>query len=385
MRTAGIVVSVTHPAKPPLPAWKRLLFLAVIALGPVVLLLVVAELGLRAWIHFRYGVPGKSYGLYVADPELGATHRPNAYNTKGQFNNFGLRGDADVHAGRLENGLRVYCSGASTTFCYNLSDTEAWPSVLQRDLRKLPGHKRDEVLNAGQISFAVAHEYILARRLVPALKPDVALVWTGLNEMSSADLIRNEGKNPDDLLAAGVWGVTAKTLDQARFLKRTSVLVRLWDYEVKSRIERARTSAVAPSVPPPGESLPPARALDSIHPWVVFNFETTLREYLGYLKQQSVVPIVVRFPDAGNQDLFSVKERGFRERAVTLATASGFLVCDLAAVAEARPDRKDLFISSGFHVTSMGAEVFAPVLMGCVLGARGTAPGMASERGAEIQ
>ena len=333
------------PSMESLPAWKRRVFILVVAFGPLVLLLVGAELGLRAWIHYRHGVRGKTYGLYVADPELGATHRANAYNTKGQFNNFGLRGAEDVRAGRLESGLRIYCSGASTTFCYNLSDADAWPSVLQGELRKLSGHDRDEVLNAGQISFAVAHEYILARRLVPALRPDVALVWTGLNEMSSTELLQKEGKNVDDLLAGGVWGVAAKTLDQARFLKRTSVLVRLWDYEVKKRIELARKSAVAPSAPPTGESVAPARALESIHPWVAFNFEKTLGEYLGYLKQQSVVPILVRFPDAGNQDGFSTKEREFRERAVRLANASHVLVCDLAGVAEARPDRKDLFIS----------------------------------------
>lgn len=376
-------MSETQTVRPPLPAWKKGLFVAVISLGPVVLLVIVAELGLRAWIHFRYGAPGKSYGLYVADPELGATHRRNAYNTKGQFNNFGLRGAEDVRAGRLESGLRIYCSGASTTFCYNLSDADAWPSILQRELRKIPGHERDEVLNAGQISFAVAHEYILARRLVPALRPDVALVWTGLNEMSSAELLQKEGKNVDDLLAGGVWGVTAKTLDQARFLKRTSVLVRLWDYEVKTRIERARKSTLALPPPPTGESVAPGEALESVHPWVVFNFEKTLGEYLGYLKGQGVVPILVRFPDAGNEDSFSTKEREFRERAVRLARLSRVPVCDLAGVAEASPDRKDLFISSGFHVTKRGAEVFASVLMGCVLDASGTTPGLAS--GSELQ
>jgi hypothetical protein len=103
----------------------------------------------------------------------------------------------------------------------------------------VPGHEHDEVLNAGQICFSIAHEYALAKRLIPQLKPDVVILFTGFNELLAAQVIENQDHgNLDQLLAEQRWGVCAQHLDQARFWKRNSVLVRLWDYKVKKLFEK---------------------------------------------------------------------------------------------------------------------------------------------------
>ena len=68
---------------------KKLLFAAITVAGFFLIPALSIELGGRLYLHLRYGVPGKSYGIYMPDDELGATHRPNSYNTGGALNNWG--------------------------------------------------------------------------------------------------------------------------------------------------------------------------------------------------------------------------------------------------------------------------------------------------------
>jgi lysophospholipase L1-like esterase len=342
----------TPPPRRRLSPGKKIVFSLAVLVGLPACLLAAGEAGLRVYIHFRYGHPGKSYGIYMADPELGATHRPNSYNTNSVLNNWGFRNTEDVAETKPAGALRVYCSGGSTTYCYNLDNESAWPSVLQRKLRGLPGHERDEVLNAGQICFSLAHEYALARRLVPRLRPDVVILFTGLNELIAAQIIEGQdGLNLDELLAARHFGVCARHLDQARYWKQNSALVRLFDYQIKKWFERKMTAAYreeeAPAQKPP-------------HPWVAENFERTLRDYLHFLRDEHCKVIVLRYGDNGQENWHLVNFiRKYRDRAVEIGREEGAVVCDLVPLIDAHPRRQELFIASGIHVTEPGAELVA--------------------------
>jgi lysophospholipase L1-like esterase len=300
----------------------------------------------------------------MADDEMGATHRPHSYNTNSVLNNWGLRNIEDTAEAKPAGALRVYCSGGSTTYCYNLPTEDAWPSLLQKKLRALPGHGHDEVLNAGQICFGVAHEFALARRLVPRLKPDVAILYTGINEGLIADVLAGvDQQDFDALLANKQWGVCAKGLDQARFWKRHSVLVRLWDYQVKKYFEGQGTATYRATEPPPGATSRPA-----FHPYVMANLEHTLRAYIAFLREQGCRPIVVRFGDSGADDWYLEHGvRAWRERAVAVARAEGVAVCDILAVVAKDQRRAALFIDSGVHVTHEGAALVADELLKTVL------------------
>lgn len=46
----------------------------------LLILLMLTEFSTRLIIHVKYGVPGKTYGLWRYDEVLGAQHRENAYN-----------------------------------------------------------------------------------------------------------------------------------------------------------------------------------------------------------------------------------------------------------------------------------------------------------------
>jgi hypothetical protein len=338
---------------------KKLLFAAFTVLVPLVLVVAVGEIGGRIYIHFRYGVPGKSYGIYMADDELGATHRPNSYNTNSVINNFGLRSSEDIAEQKPDGVKRIYCSGGSTTFCYNLNTDQSWPSLLQQKLRGVKGHERDEVLNAGQITFSVAQEFVLAKRLIPRLKPDIVIIFTGINELLAANIIAyQDGKNLDELLAQERWGVCPNNPDQARFLKRESVLVRLLDYKVKKWFESRATSSYRTTEMPE----------KAVHPWVNANFEHTLRDYLRYLHEQGCKTIVFRFGDNGKEDWYLRQcIRVLRDRAVDIGREERAVVSDIVPIVDSHPRRHDLFLNTGVHVTREGAELYADFLLKEVL------------------
>lgn len=348
-----------RPPSPPSASRRRRLFVILAVCLPflvVALLLAAGEVAGRVAMHAKYGVPGKSYGLYQADPELGATHAPHRYNSNTILNNWGFRNREDVPAEKVPGSTRIYCSGGSTTFCYNLATDHAWPSVLQNQLRTTPGHERDEVLNAGQICWSLCHEFTLAKRLIPRLKPDYVVLFTGVNEgMSAEQFARKDVGMLDQLLAEKRWGEVAKDLDQARFLKRHSTLARLWDYRVKAWFGTHATAEYRAEEPRERPDQHP-----SMHPYVMLNLEHMLRAYLKFIREQGATPIVLRFGDNGVENWYlKYGIREWRERAVAVGREEGAIICDAASVFEKHPKRKECFIESGIHVTALGADVLA--------------------------
>lgn len=77
-------------------------------------LLVLGEIAGRLVMWAKHGIPGKSYGIYQPDLELGATHRPNSYNSNSSINNWGLRNPDDTPEAKPLGSTRIYCSGGST-------------------------------------------------------------------------------------------------------------------------------------------------------------------------------------------------------------------------------------------------------------------------------
>jgi len=337
---------------------KREVSVAIVLLTLPVLFIVSIELILRLYIHFHYGVPGKSYGIYRADKELGAVHRPNSYNSNSIINNWGFRNTENISQKKPDGITRIYCSGGSTTFCYNLRTEEAWPAILQQKLRKIPGHEHDEVLNAGEICFAVAHEFTLAKRLIPLLKPDIVILYgTGINEVLSSQVLQyKENKDFDLLLREKKWGVFPLKLDQARFLKRNSTLVKFFDYKIKEWLRTYLTKKF--------RARPEPKNYTYLHQWVIYNFENTLRAYLRFLHSNGCKVIIVRYGDNGGDNWYLAHYvLRFRDRAVAIGREEGATICDLASIVDRHPARKKLYIDSGVHVTLEGAELVADVIL----------------------
>ncbi len=302
-------------------------------------------------------MPGKTYGIYMADAELGAVHRPHSYNSNSVMNNRGFRNIEDIPVRKGPGVSRIYCSGGSTTYCYNLRTEDAWPSLLQDGLRKIPGHEHDQVLNAGEICFSIAQEFVLAKRFIPLLHPDIVVLYgSGINEIMTANSLMADGRNFDALLARQEWGVFSKNLDQARFLKRNSVLVRLYDYYLKKYLFESWAARYRNN---PSDV--------QIHPWITWNFEQTLGAYIDYAQRQGCRVILVRYGDNGDDDWFLNYVRQLRAKAVSIARQKGAVICDVASVVDAHPRRKELFTETGLHVTREGADLVAQALQKTIL------------------
>ncbi len=314
----------------------------------------------RAYIWSRHGVAGKSYGLWKYDSELGAIHASNSYNTHTQTNNFGFRGTEDVLDPKPSGSLRVICYGGSSTYCYNLADGQTWPEQLQKELRTTPGHEQDQVLNGGHIAWSLGHLFVRAKRDLPALKPDVVVLYVGVNEDSNAFWLQHSGYQLDDLLLQQRFGVISKNLDQCRWLKRNSVLARFYDYEIKPKLA-ARTQPGGKEVETADEHQNQSDMesdADFVSSWTFQNYKLMLARMVELIRENGGLPIFVI--EAGRLDI--ARNRNvlrYSARAADWMRELKVAVCDPRSVFESHETIESLFYFTGVHVSEPGAKLLA--------------------------
>jgi lysophospholipase L1-like esterase len=318
-----------------------------------VLLIGVAEVAGRVFIWWRHGVPGKSYGLWQGDAELGAIHAANAYNTQTQTNSYGFRGREEVMEPKPAGSLRVVCYGGSTTYCYNLPDGQTWPERLQAHLRTFPGHRQDQVLNGGHICWSLGHVYLQAKRDLPLLKPDVVVIYVGVNEMMNADFLRAAGYDLEKLRQEGRFGVVATNYDQCRWLKRNSVLIRFLDYEIKARLRAGPARHPDAGPEPAPRALPAGDDFDHTWPWQ--NFTVLLPQMIDLIRKNGSTPVFV--VEAGTKHFSETGYLRFSEKGADLARSLGVAVCDPRPAFWEAEGRRELFYATGVHVSAEGAEI----------------------------
>ncbi|PIQ81489.1 MAG: hypothetical protein COV76_08675 [Candidatus Omnitrophica bacterium CG11_big_fil_rev_8_21_14_0_20_64_10] len=319
---------------------RSLLFWVVYTAAVSALLLLGLEGVGRVMIHLKHGVPGKTYGLWIADPELGADHRPNGYNTHTRVNDWGFRNPEDVVVPKPADGLRIIVFGGSTTFGYNLADGDTYTERLEAKLRQVPGWEHSQVLNAGRINFSAGHNLILMKRLVPKLQPDLVILYEGVNEMQNAWMLQlRDGVNLDTL--ADRWGVLAKGFDQNRWLKRNSILVRFFDYRIKELLTAH-----------PKETGPAAPQSALIHPWIIENYRYLFGAMLDFLEERQVPVIMIRYASVHNPLIVP-----FSEISAEMAEARGIPVYEMERhLNETGRPLAGWFIATGAHVTAEGAR-----------------------------
>jgi hypothetical protein len=323
-----------------------LAYLAYLVLAVGVILLALEGAG-RVFVHWKYGVPGKSYGLWQSDPELGADHRPNAFNRTAVTNSMGFRNEEDVLRPKPKGALRIIAFGGSTTFGSNLAGDKTYAYKLEQMLRQIPGHERDQVLNGGRVAWSAAHNLVLMKRVVPELRPDYAILYEGVNEGHNAYGLIKSGVALDDL--EGQYGLLGPR-DQDRWLKRNSVVIRFTEYVLLSRVAawRAREER--------------DREFAQSHPWILENYEVLLNRMLDYLTQEGVVPIVVRYA-SNNQPVQEQRS----DLSARIARERGVLVCDVRSRFDALGERKRELFEDAVHYTPEGSELIAAALLEVIL------------------
>jgi hypothetical protein len=308
----------------PISVRKNIVFwLVFLVVSTIVLILTIEVVG-HLVVYAQYGVPGKSYGLWKYDAELGAIHASNAYNSNSETNNLGFRNREDVIDPKPKGALRIIAYGGSTTFCYNLPTDEAWPIRLQNLLR-LHGNPKDQVLNGGAIVWSMAHEITRAKRDLPLLHPDYVILYSGLNEETNALFAAMEGKD----MAAGIAQgrpVFATNFDQNRWLKRNSVTIRFLDYGYSILSSKLLPKTNGPVIAQPD--------VVDVYPLVMRHFEMVLGQFIDLIKQNGATPIYVimggvRKPDGGILRLLQYSRNG-----AAVARDRGVLVIDSQEVVD---------------------------------------------------
>jgi lysophospholipase L1-like esterase len=308
----------------------------------------------RAVVHFKYGIPGKSYGLWQYDRQLGAIHASNAYNSNSETNNFGSRNREDVAAQKPPGSYRVIAYGGSTTFNYNLATDAAWPIQLQNVLRR-HHHGDDQVLNAGAINWALAHEITRAERDLPIVKPDFVIIYSGLNEGKNARATAREGKDIAAAVAPGAPRVLATNYDQTRWVTRNSVIVR---YLMYSRLDWFRGTAVDAEEMDEVEMPPPLPNTD-VDPIVMKYYSRLLTDFIALIRSHGAKPIYIIVGAANAAGPLAARLQYSRKGAAVARNLDVPVLDAQKVVEDYSGNKRDLFAKSGLHWSAKGATLFA--------------------------
>jgi len=342
-----------------LPKWKKILFATIVTLSPVFALIAI-EGGVRVYYWARYGVPGKHYGIWRPDPELGAIHSENAYNSMGETNDKGFRNREDVYDPKPEGSLRVIAYGGSTTFCYQLHNDEAWPARLEQLMRSSrPGGERDQVLNGGAVMWSIGQIYARAKRDLPVLRPDYVLIYSGVNEYWNTLLLAGENQQMGQLVKEGRFGIFTRDLDQVKWINRE-----LFTFKIYQRYFVANVQDLLASVVGSREPTYPAGP----EPATLENYLHVLKDLIQLVKSSGGTPVFVveisGMTTPKTQYLTSYSRAGAPE-----AERVGAIVIDPSPILEGNPGGPmSLFENTGVHYSVAGARKLAAHLFARLFG-----------------
>ncbi|HPQ68340.1 MAG TPA: GDSL-type esterase/lipase family protein [bacterium] len=179
-------------------AAKRKLRYAVYSLFLCMCFLFTLEIGARVVLHFRGIEVGKlPDGVVVSEAtwarsslRLGWTGKPGwdgtLYGSHVSLNRQGFR--SDELAERSDNTLRILFLGDSRTFGVVLERENTFPALAQVELSSLVGERKVEAFNAGIPGYSSYQGLRLAEKLLPELRPDVAVFAFGFNDLRRANL-----------------------------------------------------------------------------------------------------------------------------------------------------------------------------------------------------
>jgi hypothetical protein len=335
---------------------KKVIFLLLALFIFGVLPIIVIEIAGRVVIHSQYGVEGKSYGLWRYDSETGAQHNENAYNKFTTTNDFGFRNVEDVLEPKEKESFRILTYGGSTTFCYNLSDEEAWPARLEQQLRKFR-HPKDQVLNAGAINWSLGHAFARAKKDIPVLKPDYVLIYSGINEGANANSLRNENIEMKALVADGKYGVITKNFDQNRWLKRNSIIVRVYDYYVKAFITELFSNQDEEGTSPESIFIDP-----NPDEYVLKNYLVVLEDFIEFIEQNGAKAVFIIQSNGDNSNL-NRKLTSYSIAGAAAASKLGVKVVDSRDLLNDSELSDDLFYHhTEVHYSATGALKLADLI-----------------------
>ncbi|MCH7936778.1 MAG: hypothetical protein IH994_06780 [Proteobacteria bacterium] len=346
-------------------AKKKTAFVIVLLLAPLVLLFGL-ELASRAAINLIYGVPGKAYGIYRADPVLGHFPAPNTYNHLTSLNDWGFRTAEDVITPKPEGAERVITYGGSTTFCPKLTTEACWSGQLEKRMREGDGNAGHQVLNGGVVLWSLSHVLERAKRDIPKLKPDKVIIYSGFNEGSNSVFLKRAGMPIDRLVDEGRYGVAAANYPASDWFALNSVLFKIARGIVVSgyrQFSPPKGEASFEADAPPATGTGVGSSANEIvsppppDPETLKNYLVVLERLITLIRRNGAEPVMLiqssKEPITGTE---------FSRIGAKMVCGMGVRALDSREAIASYQGPKDELYSSSIHYSAKGAAVLADYL-----------------------
>ncbi|MCH8237425.1 MAG: hypothetical protein IIC06_04555 [Proteobacteria bacterium] len=346
-------------------------FVIVLLMAPLVLL-VGLELASRVAISLIYGVPGKTYGIYQADPVLGHFPAPNSYNHLASMNDWGFRNAEDVITPKPEGAERVITYGGSTTFCPKLTTEACWSGQLEKRMRKGDGNPGHQVLNGGVVLWSLGHVLERAKRDLPKWKPDKVIIYSGFNEVSHAGYLSRAGMPINKLVDEGRYGVVAPNYPASDWLSLNSVIFKIARgifvsgyrqfYPPKGEAFSKANSPPAVGTEPGASAKEKASAteigsLPPPDPVILKNYLVVLERLITLIRLNGAEPVMVIQASKIPTTIEKYSRIGAK-----MACGMGVRALDSREAVASYQGAKDELYSSTIHYSAKGAAVLADYL-----------------------
>lgn len=147
--------------------------------------------------HIEPGIGGKDVleytSLYIKDKELFWRLDPNLK----WINSFGCRGK-EINIHKKKGVIRIVCLGDSVTF----GNITTYPDILSKLLKIKFAKKKFEVINAGVPGYSSYQGLKWLQKDIIKLKPDILIVYYGLNDAGPAFTKDREQKTPPSFIVS---------------------------------------------------------------------------------------------------------------------------------------------------------------------------------------
>ncbi len=178
----------TNSARAPAVSSTRKLWtiLVVLMLGGIVVVIAVAEFGIRLLQTRKYGTAATVEQHYVVDPRIDL-RIPIANLRSGRIetNSLGFRGP-EIVVPKPAGTVRIAFLGASTTWCAEVSGNDkVWAHLVAQDLRSAFPRTGLDYVNGGVPGYVVRSSLKNLEHRVSPLQPDIVVIYHATNDMSA--------------------------------------------------------------------------------------------------------------------------------------------------------------------------------------------------------
>ena len=179
-----------------LPAWQRAATLVLAVLGICIVLLLLAEAGVRLRNKMRHGDFWGIEETYTLDRVSGLRIPvPGGRFGPILINSFGFR-SPEITEDKPPGRVRVAFLGGSTTYCAEVSSNEmTWPHLVWKALHDRWPDLDIDYINAGVPGYTTRALLPALEKRVARFKPDIIVIYEATNDLSanSYELARDQG------------------------------------------------------------------------------------------------------------------------------------------------------------------------------------------------